>query len=187
VIPSFACYDPEGDVFGKAASDDHLSKLPFTIYDTKRLIGRRFNEIAAEVSREKWPFKIIPDDNDRILIELPTTPPRRLEPWQISCDILKHLISLGNVRFPQGEGPKLAVITVPAYFNNTQCSETRKAAEAAGLEVLRIVNEPTAAAIAVRWVRQDLSLGTVFIFDFGGGHFTSSCRSERIAGCCSVQ
>jgi L1 cell adhesion molecule like protein len=168
-IPSFVCYSPDGPVFGEAARDIDLKFLDRRIYDVKRFIGRRYSEISADVEADLWPFRIVPDPNDRILIEIPGDPHQHVEPWQVLSDFFRHLLSVGNKSFPE-PGIHSAVITVPAYFNDSQRAETRRAAVEAGIEVLRIMNEPTAAAVAVRWLRQDLkSDAIVLIFDFGGG------------------
>jgi L1 cell adhesion molecule like protein len=178
LIPSFVYYDTDETLFGSAARSAPLEMFDRVIYDVKRFIGRRYSEIAQEVEAGDWPFRIVNDANDRILIEIPKDPPQRLEPWQIASEMLKHLLTVGNSCFPP-PGLHSAVISVPAYFNDSQRAETRRAAVHAGIDVLRIVNEPTAAALAVRWLRQDLEFGIVLIFDFGGGTLdVSLLRSE---------
>jgi L1 cell adhesion molecule like protein len=129
----------------------------------------------------------VTDANDRVLIEIPgESGTQRFEPWQISSVILRRLLEVGNSSVPSELKTNDAVITVPAYFNDGQREDTLRAAREAGINVLQIVNEPTAAAVAVRWARPSLDMAITLIYDFGGGTLDVSLleiNSNRVCVC----
>ncbi|MBT3784798.1 Fe-S protein assembly chaperone HscA, partial [bacterium] len=170
LVPSVVSYTQEGRVcVGKQALAELSSNPHSTIYSSKRFFGKTYSEIEPELS--KLPFKIEGDAkslNFRI-------GDRVFQPFEISAEILREVQKLASKA--AGMELKRAVITVPAYFDDQQRSETRAAARAAGLEVLRILNEPTAAALAYGL---DLKKeGTVAVYDLGGGTFDVSILQLR--------
>ncbi|KAH0786449.1 78 kDa glucose-regulated protein [Histomonas meleagridis] len=133
------------------------------------MIGRKFSDPSISAKKAGWPFKISPGENDDIEINIPFYP-NKLKPEEVSGEILKYLINVGNSYLRQDQRTNHVVISVPARFNNAQREATLRAAEYAGLNVLRLVNEPTAAAIA--FVLNSERFNTkrlILIFDFGGG------------------
>jgi molecular chaperone DnaK (HSP70) len=181
-IPSFVRWNP-GDPtqewdFGSVVKDDRSTEPEHVLYDMKRLIGRRFTD--PEVRSRVWLFKLLEHDRE-LTIEIPREfgGPILVRPWEVSSKFLGYLMDLGNKKFPPESPVKDAVITVPAYFTNAQRAETRRAAESAGINVLRLFNEPTAAALAVRRIRTDLSLQTILVYDFGGGTLDVSLIDAR--------
>ncbi|KAF8275987.1 heat shock protein 70 [Trypanosoma cruzi] len=170
-----------GDVLvGDSAKQLASRGVTGVVYDAKRMIGRKFGEKTIHDDVKRWPFAVEKGENDGVLIRVEHNGETlRLEPEQISARVLAYL-KLCAEQFI-GKRVKKAVITVPAYFNDAQRERTRAAARIAGLEVLRIVNEPTAAALCY-----GLGLGSgagaqgadcpvnVLVFDFGGGTFDVS-------------
>lgn len=148
------------------------------IYDTKRMLGRRYENSSIQNMVEKWPFEIERSENESILIK-PENSEKKMEPYEVSGEILKYLIKVGNLRFPPEEQTNDVVITIPANFGDSQRSETLKAADYAKLNVRQIINEPTSAAIAygIQMGSQATKPSHVFIFDFGGGTLDVSLLS----------
>jgi L1 cell adhesion molecule like protein len=181
-IPSFVGWNPDDPAqeweFGSVVKQDRSNEPAPVMYDIKRLIGRRFAD--PEVTSHVWPFKLL-KHNKELPIELPVTSGAafRIRPWEVSSKFLCCLMEVGNEMFPPDLQVKDAVITVPAYFNNAQRAETRRAAESAGINVFRLFNEPTAAALAIRRHRPDLPLKTVLVYDFGGGTLDVSLIDAR--------
>ncbi|RNC40253.1 heat shock protein 70, partial [Trypanosoma cruzi] len=136
-----------GDVLvGDSAKQLASRGVTGVVYDAKRMIGRKFGEKTIHDDVKRWPFAVEKGENDGVLIRVEHNGETlRLEPEQISARVLAYL-KLCAEQFI-GKRVKKAVITVPAYFNDAQRERTRAAARIAGLEVLRIVNEPTAAAL----------------------------------------
>ncbi len=139
-----------------------------TVYSAKRLIGRAFNDPAVRAARASLPYEIVQDENGQVAVQ--TRAGLVYSIVEISAMILQAVASRARKQF--GGGPLQAVITVPANFNDAQREYTRVAGKVAGLEVLRIVNEPTAAALAFGFDgKKD---GIVAVYDFGGGTFDIS-------------
>jgi len=136
-----------------------------TIYSIKRFMGRRYSEVADE--REKVSFKVVPADNGDAWVEVDG---RKMAPPEISAMIVQYLRKAAEAYL--GEPVKQAVISVPAYFNDSQRHATKDAGKIAGLEVLRIINEPTAAALAYGLDKK--TSAKVAIYDLGGGTFDIS-------------
>src|SRR3982075_2369774 len=138
-----------------------------TIYSIKRFMGRRFNEVESE--RRIVSYKVKPGPDDRVLIEVPNAG-KDFTPEEISAMILQKLKADAEAYL--GEKVTDAVITVPAYFNDSQRQATKNAGQIAGLNVLRIINEPTAASLAYGLDKKTNE--TILVFDLGGGTYDVS-------------
>ena len=166
LCPSVVSVDPDGKIIvGEPARDRLLTQPDRTIYSVKRLMGRGVADVQDEL--KLFPFRIDPDSRNVIRVRLGD---KLFTPPEISAFILRELKSWGEKYF--GEPVERAVITVPAYFNDAQRQATKDAGRLAGLEVLRLVNEPTAAALAYGLHKQ--KRGRVAVYDFGGGTFDIS-------------
>ncbi|CAH01002.1 Ssb1/Ssb2 [Kluyveromyces lactis] len=173
VTPSFVAFTPEERLIGDAAKNQAALNPKNTVFDAKRLIGRRFDEESVQSDMKTWPFKVI-DSNDAPLIEVEYLgETKTFSPQEISSMVLTKMKEIAEAKI--GKKVEKAVVTVPAYFNDAQRQATKDAGAIAGLNVLRIINEPTAAAIAY-----GLGAGKsdkerhVLIFDLGGGTFDVS-------------
>ena len=172
-IPSMVSFLEDNEVFqGSAAEARIRENSSSTIFDTKRMFGQRYSSPRIGMMQKDWPFKVEKADKDEgILIDIPTQH-RKLRPYEVTAELLKHLIDVGNTRLPRNLKNRNAVITVPANFSEVQREETRKAAKLAGITVLRLLNEPTAAGIACAYVYDfffESNSSTALIYDFGGG------------------
>jgi molecular chaperone DnaK (HSP70) len=166
LCPSVVSVDPDGKIIvGDAARERLLTQPDRTIYSVKRLMGRGVADVQDEL--KIFPFRIDPESQNVIRVRLGD---RLFTPPEISAFILRELKSWAENYFH--EPVDRAVITVPAYFNDAQRQATRDAGRLAGLEVLRLVNEPTAAALAYGLHKQ--KRGLVAVYDFGGGTFDIS-------------
>ena len=166
--PSVVSFNKEGEILvGNIAKRQITLNAENTFYSVKRLIGCKYDEIQNEIYR--LPYKIIKDKNGNVKL-YSSNLKKEFSPEEISSLILKKLISDAN-RYLKDE-IKQAVITVPAYFNDSQRVSTKDAAQIAGLEVKKIINEPTAAALAYGFAKKLTE--TVLIFDLGGGTFDVS-------------
>jgi Fe-S protein assembly chaperone HscA len=166
IVPSIVSLDESGRLIaGEPARSLLLTHPERTVYSVKRLMGRGVNDIAEEL--KLFPFRIAEGSESIIKLRLGD---RRLTPPEISAAVLRQLRD--NAEAALGTPVREAVITVPAYFNDAQRQATKDAGRLAGLDVLRLVNEPTAAALAYGLdKRKD---GIVAIYDFGGGTFDIS-------------
>ena len=166
LCPSVVSVDPDGNILvGEPARRRLLTQPERTIYSVKRLMGRGVEDVQEEL--KLFPFRIDPESRNVIRVRLGE---RVLTPPEISSFILRELKSWAEQYF--GESVDRAVITVPAYFNDAQRQATRDAGRLAGLEVLRLVNEPTAAALA--YGLHEKRRGCVAVYDLGGGTFDIS-------------
>ena len=166
LCPSVVSVDPDGKIIvGEPARERLLTQPERTIYSVKRLMGRGLADIQDEL--KIFPFRIDPDGRNVIRVRLGD---KSFTPPEISAFILRELKSWAEKYF--NEPVDRAVITVPAYFNDAQRQATKDAGRIAGLEVLRLVNEPTAAALAYGLHKQ--KRGHVAVYDFGGGTFDIS-------------
>ena len=164
--PSVVAYGRDGEVMvGQVARRQAVTNPEKTIYSVKRFMGRRMAEVASEA--KKVPYKVVSGKNDSVFIEIDG---KKLSPPEISARILQPLKQAAEAYL--GETVHEAVITVPAYFNDAQRQATKDAGRIAGLEVRRIVNEPTAAAMAYGLDRKKDEV--VAVYDFGGGTFDIS-------------
>jgi molecular chaperone DnaK len=166
LCPSVVSLDADGSIIvGEAARDRLLTQPERTIYSVKRLMGRGPADVQSEL--KLFPFRIDPSSKNVIRVMLGD---KVFTPPEISAFILRELKSWAEAFF--GESVDRAVITVPAYFNDAQRQATKDAGKIAGLEVLRLVNEPTAAALA--YGLHEKQRGRVAVYDLGGGTFDIS-------------
>jgi molecular chaperone DnaK len=166
LCPSVVSLDADGSIIvGEAARNRLLTQPERTIYSVKRLMGRGPADVQSEL--KLFPFRIDPASKNVIRVMLGD---KMFTPPEISAFILRELKSWAEVHF--GETVDRAVITVPAYFNDAQRQATKDAGKIAGLEVLRLVNEPTAAALA--YGLHEKQRGRVAVYDLGGGTFDIS-------------
>ncbi len=165
--PSVVAFNKAGErLCGLLARRQAVVNPTNTIYSIKRFIGRRFNEVQEEIKIVSYKVKEAPDGGCRVAIG-----DKDYTPEEISAIILRKLKE--DAEKYLGEKVNTAVITVPAYFNDSQRQSTKNAGTIAGLEVLRIINEPTAAALAYGVERKDKD-ETILVFDLGGGTFDVS-------------
>ncbi len=158
--PSIVAYIKGEIAVGQAAKRQSIVNAENTIYSAKRLIGMKFNELNN--AEKKFPFKVVPLVNGDAGIEIGD---KKISPSEISAKILQKMKKTAESFL--GEAVTKAVITVPAYFNDSQRQATKDAGTIAGLEVLRIINEPTAAALAYGLNKKNKA--KVVVFDCGGG------------------
>ena len=168
--PSVVCFTKSERLIGEGAKTN-IKNFKNTVYDAKRMIGRRFNDPEIQKDMKVWPFKVIPDPNsDRPKIQVEYLgETKSFLPEEISSMILQKLAS--SAKDFLGKPVKDAIITVPAYFNDSQRQATKIAGQIAGLNVLRMINEPTAAAIAYGLDNKKDNEQNILIFDLGGGTF----------------
>jgi heat shock protein 1/8 len=165
-IPSYVSFTDEERYIGEDAKNMSSQNPQNTVYDAKRLIGRKFSEKTVQNDISQFPFKVIPDDSDRPLISVNyLEETHTFYPEQISAMILEK-IKLQAEKY-LGVPVLDAVVTVPAYFNDAQRQATKDAGKLAGLNILRIINEPTAAAIA--YGLNETRERNILVYDLGGG------------------
>ena len=167
--PSIIAYANDGEILvGQSAKRQAVTNPHNTLYAVKRLIGRKFDEEVVQKDIKMVPYKIAKADNGDAWVEVNG---QKMSPPQISAEILKKMKKTAEDYL--GEAVTEAVITVPAYFNDSQRQATKDAGRIAGLDVKRIINEPTAAALAYG---MDKAKGdhTVIVYDLGGGTFDVS-------------
>ncbi|GGE74651.1 MAG TPA: molecular chaperone DnaK [Paenalcaligenes hominis] len=168
--PSIVAYMDDGEVLaGAPAKRQAVTNPTNTIFAVKRLIGRRFDEKAVQDDISKMPYKIIKADNGDAWVEAQG---KALAPQQVSADILRKMKKTAEDYL--GEEVTEAVITVPAYFNDSQRQATKDAGRIAGLDVKRIINEPTAAALAFGLDKAAKGDSKIAVYDLGGGTFDVS-------------
>ena len=167
--PSIIAYTNDEILVGASAKRQAVTNPRNTIYASKRLIGRKFDEEAVQKDIDLMPYSIVKADNGDAWVEANG---QRLAPPQISAEILRKMKSTAEDYL--GYEVTQAVITVPAYFNDSQRQATKDAGRIAGLEVLRIINEPTAAALAYGVDKSDKKDRKIAVYDLGGGTFDVS-------------
>lgn len=172
--PSYVAYTDSERLIGDAAKSQVGSNAANTIFDAKRLIGRKFNDPTVQADIKLWPFKVIAVGEKPMIQVQYKGETKTYQAEEISSTILVKMKEIAEAYL--GESVADAVITVPAYFNDSQRQATKDAGKIAGLNVLRIINEPTAAAIAYGLDKKG-SEQTVLIFDLGGGTFDVSILS----------
>ena len=166
LTPSVVAFTKEGDILvGQVARRQAITNPENTIFSIKRFMGRRYSEVQGELSR--IPYKLVSDANDVARVEARG---KTYTPQEISAFILQKLKKSAENYL--GQPVEDAVITVPAYFNDSQRQATKDAGRIAGLNVLRIINEPTASALAYGLDKQKNE--TIAVYDFGGGTFDIS-------------
>ncbi|KAL4438227.1 hypothetical protein ABPG77_010588 [Micractinium sp. CCAP 211/92] len=172
--PSMVAFTDEERLVGEAARNQAAQNPHNTVFDAKRLIGMRFSDPSVKADLEHMPFKVVSGSGDKPFIQVTHKCEQKLmTPEEISAMVLGKMRDVASSRL--GEPVTKAVITVPAYFTDAQRHATKDAGAIAGLEVLRIINEPTAAAIAYGLDKASQDEGrNVLIFDLGGGTFDVS-------------
>ncbi|MFC5850092.1 molecular chaperone DnaK [Deinococcus petrolearius] len=160
--PSVVAYKGDERLVGQIARRQAALNPGATLFEVKRFIGRRWDEVREEANRS--PFKVKEGPGGSVRIEVNG---QDLAPEQVSAEVLRKMVADASAKL--GTSIKDVVITVPAYFDNSQREATRQAGEIAGLNVLRVINEPTAAALAYGLERKGNE--TILVFDLGGGTF----------------
>ena len=168
LTPSVVSWTKEKEVLvGEPAKRRAILDPENTVYESKRFIGRKYEEVLDEAKRVS--YKVVPDEKGDASFEIPNIG-RKVRPEEVGAQVLKKLKEAAEAYL--GEKITKAVITVPAYFNERQRQATKDAGKIAGLEVLRILNEPTAAALAYGLDKK--SDVKILVYDFGGGTFDVS-------------
>ncbi len=162
--PSIVGYTEDERLVGQAAKRQAVTNPENTVFGVKRLIGRRFDDAHLEKDKKNLPYNVVNGGNGDAWVEIRG---EKYSPAQVSALILQKMKETAESYL--GEDVKQAVITVPAYFNDAQRQATKDAGTIAGLEVLRIINEPTAAALAYGLDKKDSK--TIAVYDLGGGTF----------------
>jgi len=170
--PSYVAFTDTERLIGDAAKNQVAMNPNNTIFDAKRLIGRKFNESTVQSDMKHWPFKVVNvGDRPKLQVEFKCEE-KTFTPEEISSMVLVKMKETAEAFL--GETITDAVVTVPAYFNDSQRQATKDAGVISGLNILRIINEPTAAAIAYGLDKKGASEANVLIFDLGGGTFDVS-------------
>ena len=165
--PSYVAFSETERMIGDSAKNQAAANPKNTVFDAKRLIGRKFSEPSTQSDLKHFPFKVLPKDGDKPIIEVEFKgEQKQFLPEEISSMVLIKMKEIAEAYL--GETVTDAVITVPAYFNDAQRTATKDAGAIAGLNVLRIINEPTAAAIAYGLDKQSEKEKNILIFDLGG-------------------
>eukprot|EP00004_Rigifila_ramosa_P003753 TRINITY_DN13_c0_g1_i1.p1 TRINITY_DN13_c0_g1~~TRINITY_DN13_c0_g1_i1.p1 ORF type:complete len:677 (-),score=198.73 TRINITY_DN13_c0_g1_i1:41-2011(-) len=171
--PSYVAFTDTERLVGDAAKNQTATNPRNTVFDAKRLIGRRFDDPVIQEDMKHWPFKVIPREGNRPAIEVEYKgETKQFYPEEISSMVLQKMKEIAESYL--GKTVKNAVVTVPAYFNDSQRQATKDAGAIAGLNVMRIINEPTAAAIAYGLDKKKGGEQNILIFDLGGGTFDVS-------------
>ena len=172
--PSVVAFSDKERLIGQAAKDNITRNYENTVFDVKRLIGRRFDDKIVQEDIKLWPFKVEKDSNsDRpVIVVSYLGQTKNFYAEEISAMVLMKMKDIASTYLKKDV--KDAVITVPAYFNDSQRQATKDAGRIAGLNVLRIINEPTAAAVAYGLNNKDNNERYVLVFDLGGGTFDVS-------------
>ena len=169
--PSFVAFTDSERLIGDAAKNQTAMNPANTVFDAKRLIGRKFTDSVVQSDMKHWPFKVLSGAGEKPIISVSFKgEDKKFQPEEISSMVLTKMKEISEAYL--GKEVKKAVVTVPAYFNDSQRQATKDAGTIAGLEVQRIINEPTAAAIAYGLDRKgEEGEHNVLIFDLGGGTF----------------
>lgn len=170
--PSYVAFTDQERLIGDAAKNQVAMNPSNTIFDAKRLIGRQFNDAAVQSDAKHWPFKVVDKEGKPFVRAEVQGADKDMSPEEVSSMVLTKMKETAEAYL--GGTVTDAVITVPAYFNNAQRQATKDAGVIAGLNVLRIINEPTAAAIAYGLDKKAQGEQNVLIFDLGGGTFDVS-------------
>ena len=168
--PSYVAFTDKETLCGQSAKNQVAMNTRNTVYDAKRLLGRKFSDPIVQCDLKHYSFKLVADKDDKPMVSLSND--KTYYPEQISAMVLGEMKKTAENYL--GCSVSKAVITVPAYFNDSQRAATKDAARICGLEVLRIINEPTAAALAYGLDKNHTGEKNVLIFDLGGGTFDVS-------------
>ena len=174
--PSWVAFTDDERLIGDAAKNSSGQNIQNTVYEIKRMMGREYNDSTVQRDMKLLPYKIV-NDNGKPRVEVTyKNETKQFTPEEVSAMILTKMKTIAENYL--GEKVTNAVITVPAYFNDAQRQATKDAGVIAGLNVLRVINEPTAAAIAYGLdKKKDGKARNVLIFDFGGKR-TASCGEK---------
>jgi molecular chaperone DnaK (HSP70) len=172
ITPSYVAFTADGErLIGDAAKNQLTSNPENTVFDAKRLIGRQFRDPSVQADMKYWPFAVV-DNNNKPVIRIKSGAGEKLfAPEEISAMVLTKMKEIAEAYL--GENVTHAVVTVPAYFNDAQRQATKDAGTISGLSIIRIINEPTAAAIAYGLDRKE-NEKSILVFDLGGGTFDVS-------------
>jgi len=171
--PSYVSFSDHERLIGQAAKNQSARNPTNTVFDAKRLIGRKFNDPVVQADLELWPFEVIQGSQERPVIQVMYQgEQKQFFAEEISAMVLGKMKETAEAYM--GQEVNDAVVTVPAYFNDAQRQATKDACRIAGLNVRRIINEPTAAAIAYGLDKDEEDEKRVLIFDLGGGTFDVS-------------
>lgn len=175
--PSYVAFTDSERLIGEPAKSQVSMNPENTIFDAKRLIGRNYNDPNVQSDSKHWPFKVVNDKGKPKLEVESQGENKQFSPEEISSMILVKMKNIAESYL--GNEVKDAVVTVPAYFNDSQRQATKDAGTIAGLNILRIINEPTAAAIAYGLDKKNSNSEeqNILIFDLGGGTFDVSILS----------
>jgi L1 cell adhesion molecule like protein len=169
--PSYVAFTDTERLIGDPAKNQAAMNPQNTIFDAKRLIGRKISDSTVQADMKHWPFKIVCRDGNKPVFEVDyKNEKKQFMPEEISSMVLLKMKETAEAYL--GEKVTDAVVTVPAYFNDSQRQATKDAGTIAGLNVARIINEPTAAAMAYGLEKKD-GEKNVLIFDLGGKHVGS--------------
>jgi heat shock protein 5 len=173
ITPSYVAFTGEGErLIGDAAKNQLTTNPENTVFDAKRMIGREFKDSAVQHDKKFFPFKVL-EKKSKPVVEVEVSGKRQtFTPEEISAMVLTKMKTIAESYL--GKDVTHAVVTVPAYFNDAQRQATKDAGTIAGLNVMRIINEPTAAAIAYGLDKGDEGEKNVLVFDLGGGTFDVS-------------
>jgi L1 cell adhesion molecule like protein len=168
IIPSYVSFTNEEKLVGDAAKNVSTMNPKSTLYDIKRLIGRNYDDPHVQADKKLWSFDVSADENNKPVVNVDYKGEnKKFYPEEISAMVLARLKETAEAYL--GHPVKKAVVTVPAYFNDSQRQATKDACVISGMECLRIINEPTAAAIAYGLDKKTDKESTILIFDEGGG------------------
>ncbi|XP_026422569.1 heat shock cognate 70 kDa protein 2-like isoform X1 [Papaver somniferum] len=173
--PSYVAFTDSERLIGDAAKNQVAMNPTNSIFDVKRLIGRKINDSFVQSDMKLWPFKVIPGQDEKPMIQVKYKGRDvKFSAEEISAMVLSRMVQAAEAYI--GSSVKNVVVTVPAYFNDSQRQATMDAGKIAGLNVMRIINEPTAAGLAYGLHKEATSIGAknVLIFDLGGGTFDVS-------------
>jgi len=170
--PSYVAFNDQERLIGDSAKNQASMNPINTLYDAKRMIGKKYNDHTVQEDMKLWPFNVKSNDNKPTFEVEYMNEKKTFYPEEISAMILTKMKEISESFL--GTEVKDAVITVPAYFNDSQRQATKDAGSIAGLNVLRIINEPTAAAMAYGLNKDSKQEKNVLIYDFGGGTFDVS-------------
>jgi len=175
ITPSWVSFTDEERLIGDSAKNAFHSNPMNTVFDAKRLIGRRIDDPEVKRDQKHWPFKIV-ERNSKPSVQVQYRGEERdFTPEEVSAMILTKMKETAEAYL--GKKVTHAVVTVPAYFNDAQRQATKDAGTIAGLQILRIINEPTAAAIAYGLDKKSQSESRIIVYDLGGGTFDVSLLS----------
>jgi len=174
ITPSYVSFMDDERLVGEAAKNQATIQPEQTLFDIKRLIGRNFDDTSVQKDKKLLPYKLVKDKkSSKVAVEVTVNNKQKeMPPEEVSSLVLQKMKATAEAYL--GKEVKNAVVTVPAYFNDAQRSATKDAGTIAGLNVIRIINEPTAAAIAYGMDSEEDEEKNVLVYDLGGGTFDVS-------------